>query len=168
MHDTLLVASRRALAVLFTTLVFGCASDEQDAAKTDTWPKRVTLRSDNKFDGERVRLEDGKVSDSGGDVMLTLAMVVALGSPKDELIFCEKGKHSSLADIPLDTAECEERWVQRIYLSAGNVHTMSDSLSKDMAFLVRHPTSGRTYRMRLLGESVADEASATFEYEPLP
>lgn len=159
------------LTLVLIAAACGCAevAAEGDEADTPIWPKRVTLRSDDKFTGERVRLADGRVSMNDGDLMLNGAMVISLGSPSEAPILCERGGHASLADVPADTSSCESRWVSRVYLSADSPHTASESDGKDMGLLVRDPTSGAIYRMRLLGDAHDGvEASVTFDYEPVP
>lgn len=161
----------RTLALVLTAVSLGCSADSSggDGADTQTWPKRVTLRSTDKFTGEGVRLEDGSVSMDDGDLMLSSGMVISLGSPSDNPILCRKGTFTSLADVPVDASSCESMWVARVYVSADAPPVGGESAAKDVGLLVRDPTSAQLYRMRLLGDTVDEvEASVTFDYEPVP
>ncbi len=143
------------------------------------WPKRVTLQSPGFGDvGDPLRLSDGAIVATGGDLSLFTGVQLSLRPALDEAdaIFCEKGIFEALAAVPTDEQICPARntgtWSNKVFLSAATIHTTAPSNELGWSALVRSAAQDAVYRLRVLGDSVAPladgsigPATATFEYD---
>jgi hypothetical protein len=164
--------------MILSAFVSGCG--DTDTADADAgWPKRVTLQAGFGQTSDAVRLADGAVTAEGGDVAFTFAVQLSLHDGGEALpVFCGQGTYGTLAEVPTDEQACTasgaNRWEPRLFLGAGLIHDAEGAASIGLSALVRDAAGEATYRLRVLGDTVtADEsgleqASATFEYEPVP
>jgi hypothetical protein len=161
------------VAAAIAVAATGCGSGSSSDVAHPTWPKQVTLQtrqsvSVNGEDG--VRLSDGVIAMGQGDFNLAVTMVLSLRSPTPES-FCEKGKVSSLADVPTELGACSPgvQWTPGLMLSGSSVHKSEESYMIGLGALVRDASHQSLYRLRILGDSYNEQglATATFEYEPV-
>ncbi|MFT3769376.1 MAG: hypothetical protein QM820_28395 [Minicystis sp.] len=141
---------------------------------SETWPKRVTLMTKlAASENGGVRLADGTIVTSGGDLTLYQAMVLSISTPTADSL-CEKGTFDALSDVPTTIDACPASlsgtWEQRAYLSAATTHGSDQSYVIGLGILVRNPDHTAMYRLRVVGDSYdsGGVSTATFDYEPVP
>src|SRR5687768_15465346 len=118
-------------AVIWGAVGLGCGGNTETADADSDWPKRVTLQASFAQASDAVRLADGEIVAQGGDVAFTFAVQLSLHQPDEALpIFCEKGKHEALAEVPADEETClgsgVDGWEPRLFLSAGLAHEVEE------------------------------------------
>ena len=171
---------RRAWTVVVALALMACG-EAQDSGPSGgvEWPKRVTLRSPSFAKlGEPLRLSDGEIVATGGDVSLFLGVQVSLQpAVGDGLIFCDKGTQPTLDAVSVDEQTCpgdaNGRWSSRLFFGSANPH-LAEEGSIGASALVLNLAGDSVYRMRLVGDSVAlnaegvlGTATVMFDYDKI-
>ena len=131
-------------AVIWGAVGLGCGGNTETADADSDWPKRVTLQASFAQASDAVRLADGEIVAQGGDVAFTFAVQLSLHQPDEALpIFCEKGKHEALAEVPDDSLpERELTDLVELRLLAKRAHEDLETFTKRVVAEVVEPGLG--------------------------